>query len=499
MQAIVLAAGIGSRLRPITYKKPKTLIMVNDTPIICHIINALISSGINHVIIVVGYKKELVIEMVKEKYPQLNVTFITNNDFETTNNSYSLYLARNFLKQETFIMNADLMFAPEIISNMVKLQDSCFAVDRTQYLLESMKVIVKNNQVTSISKEIDKSQSYGCSIDVYKLVARDARTLYKELIRTIEKEGELNLWTEVILNELCQQGKINVRPLDIKKHKWCEIDDYNDLSVADEFFNAKLQDIKKKKIFFLDKDGTLTIGNDLIPGSVDLINKLLANNKIFYLLTNNSSKTKFEHGAEMKHFGLNLSHENILVSTDDCISYLRDKNIKDIFLLATPKVKDYFRECVFTITDKSPQRLILTYDTSLNYKGMVKFISLSSQNIPYYATHSDKLYPLKNGPIPDIGIFIDTIYKTTSIKPTKVFGKPNFDFISYTLKKHNLSHKDAVIVGDRLYTDIKMGCDNNIFSIMVLSGETSRDEYESSSIRSDVVLKSVSHLIKYLK
>lgn len=498
MQAIILAAGIGSRLRPIVYTRPKPLTQVANTRIIFHSINALVSSGVNDIIIVAGYKKDILIREIEEQFPNSNIKFVINDDYETTNNSYSLYLAKEFLDSDTFVLNADVIFDAEVISSLIKEKNSCFAIDTSQYMEESMKVQVEGGLVTNISKEITEDAAHGCSIDVYKFNAKDSKSIKQALIETVETKNKKMLWTEVILDELCREQTIQVSPVAIGNARWVEIDNLSDLVLADEVFNPFLKQIADKRVFFLDNDGTLSLNNQLIPGAIELIEMLKKKGKKFYILTNNSSKTKFQHAAGLKKLGLNLEADDVLVSLDSCIAHLQANKINKIFALASKDILDYLAECGFELCAKHPQRLILTYDRELTYPKLAEFIELVNRDIPYYATHLDKLYPTPKGFLPDIGLTIGMIEECTGISPSRVFGKPDYNFIKPVLDKHNLKAQDALIVGDRLYTDIRLATENNIFSVAVLSGETKREDCENVDFRANLILNSVKDLVEYI-
>jgi len=181
-----------------------------------------------------------------------------------------------------------------------------------------------------------------------------------------------------------------------------------------------------------------------------------------------------------------------------CISYLKNLNICKIALFANNGVRSYFISQGFETTFKNPEAAILTYNDDYNYQDLVLFINLIRKGVPYYATHIDYLYPSQNGLIPDIGCMIETIRIATGLDPIKTFGKPSNDMILSVLAKENMSLGDAVIVGDKLYTDVAMGTCNDLLTILVLSGETKREEYEESKIRADIVIPSVKDLEKFL-
>ncbi len=141
---------------------------------------------------------------------------------------------------------------------------------------------------------------------------------------------------------------------------------------------------------------------------------------------------------------------------------------------------------------------MLTYDDEITYEKLVKLIYFIRKGIPYYATHSDLVCPTPEGSIPDIGCYINLVETVTKIKPNKIFGKPELSFIKSILDKHGLVESDAVVIGDRLYTDIELAEDSEIISVLVLSGETKRDFYEFSKIKADIVVPSLEELKDYL-
>ncbi|MHA1793383.1 MAG: HAD hydrolase-like protein, partial [Promethearchaeota archaeon] len=152
----------------------------------------------------------------------------------------------------------------------------------------------------------------------------------------------------------------------------------------------------------------------------------------------------------------------------------------------------------FIFDDKEPEAILLTYDIELTYEKLEKLTYLVRKGIPYYATHPDIVCPTDRGSLPDIGTFIEVIRLTTGIVPNRIFGKPNKDFINPILKKHGLSYSDTVIIGDRLYTDIKLAENSDITSILVLSGETTRKAHEKASVKADIVVNSVAELIEFI-
>ncbi|MFT5179650.1 MAG: HAD superfamily hydrolase (TIGR01450 family) [Candidatus Paceibacteria bacterium] len=496
-KAIILVAGVGSRLRPMTDSKPKTMIEANGVPMLGHILSSLSYSQIKEVTLVCGYRSDQIQLYCVESFPELNFNFIENKDYGTTNNLYSLYLAKKHLNDDTLIMNGDLVFDKGVIKKLMNTKGSAIAVDVGLYQDESMKVVVEDGHIKNISKQITPEDSHGCSIDVYKFTKSDLVTLVKELEKTI-KSGNLNEWTEAAFDRLFSEGKIKPKVCAIGKDKWFEIDNLDDLADAEIKFNTKLKSLSNKKVFFFDNDGTLTLGGKAIGGSKSFLEKVRENKKKLFVLTNNSSRTPADITKSLKKLGLNFNEKEVLISTEAAMLYLKKNKLKKIFLVANKKTSKWIESKGFKLEDKNPQAVLLCYDTEINYKKIELATKFIREGVPYFATHIDQVCPTKDGFVPDIGTFIDMFESATQDLPAESFGKPNPNFIKPVLEKLKLKAKDSVIIGDRLYTDIKLANDIGATSVLVLSGETSRADYEMSDIRADIVVRNLSELERYL-
>lgn len=235
MKAVILAAGFGSRLRPITDEKPKCMVEVNNVKIIEKQISNLINNNfkLEDIIIVIGYKSEKIIKYLNEVYPGINI--IDNEDYDKTNNMYSLFLTKEYVKNEDFIlMNADVYYESEIIRELLNLSHSnAIVCDNGRYIEESMKITKSNDIITHISKKITEQEAYGVSIDVYKISKQAGEKLFNIIDDIINVKKDLNSWTEVALDILLKQE--DFYSLDMK-YKWVEIDNHDDLRLAEEIF-----------------------------------------------------------------------------------------------------------------------------------------------------------------------------------------------------------------------------------------------------------------------
>lgn len=499
VRAIILAAGRGKRLRPLTDKVPKCLLEVANIPLIEYQIRNLLENGIEDIVICAGYKRGKIKIFCQKIFPSVNIKIVENADFLDTNNMYSLYLCRQYLDRDIILMNGDVIFDEAIIRKLRSESDSCVCVDRKVYAGESMKIVVEKGFVRDISKAISPAKSYGVSIDVYKINEKDLAILNLNLQRIIEVEEKLNQWTEVLLQKLFQKGEVLAKPLDIGNSKWVEIDTYDDLNAAEQIFNKKLQSLKNKKLFFVDGDGTLFIGNNSLIGGKLFWETVKNKGRMMFFVTNNSSKTVYGHQKKLREKGFNVKLKEIIVSTDALIEFLIRNDYKKIYLLANNEVSKYFEKEGFIIDGNNPDCVILTYDDEITYQKLKKATLLINKNVPYYATHIDKSCPTEEGNVPDIGSYIELLKATTGKNPLATFGKPSLNIISHTLKENGLELKDVVMIGDRLYTDIKMGENNDLTTVLVLSGETRREDLVTSKVQPNIVIENLEQLAKYIQ
>jgi len=232
MKALILAAGFGSRLAPLTDNLPKSLVCVNGTPILFRQIESLVKNNVREITIVSGYLSEILKSYVLSKYPFVRI--IENTVYEKTNNMYSAYLARDVFCDELLMMNADVFFDSSIITELLTCENgNAIATDKGKYNDESMKIEFDGNSITSISKTISKDKAYGVSIDVYKFSPKGAKTFYNICCNYIESRNEKELWSEVALNDTLKE--ICFIPCDING-RWYEIDNFEDLNMAEELF-----------------------------------------------------------------------------------------------------------------------------------------------------------------------------------------------------------------------------------------------------------------------
>ncbi|MCD6046820.1 MAG: family hydrolase [Gammaproteobacteria bacterium] len=502
MIGVILAAGLGSRLIPITYTKPKCLTKINGKTILDWQIDAYLEAGIDELIIIVGYKSEEIIQHIRFHSNIKNYKIINNTDFESTNNMYSLYLAKPFIDGKAFILsNADVVIDPGIVQALADSpKQNLIAADSSSYFEESMKVVVDNKgHCIDISKKIPQEIAFGNSIDFYKFSTSLSTQLFKLITTYIKKEKRLKDWTEVAIQQLLQKYPDKVNVLDIAKKPWVEVDDFNDLALADKRFNPYLPNLSQKKIYFIDLDGTIYLGNKLIDGAVEFFDTLKRKKIPFYLVTNNSSTTPKKYKQKLSKFGIHVREDQILNPIASIVNFLKRHKIHDIYLLANKEVQEEIaKNAKVNANSHKPEYVVVCYDTHLTFEKLRVAALHLNKGAGLLASHIDIVCPTPDGPIPDVGAFLKLINATTQAEPICYFGKPNAQMVETTLKQHKISGKDAVVIGDRLYTDMQLAKNIGALSVLVLSGETSRAQLEETSQVPDVVVNNLYNLCEYL-
>ncbi len=233
MKALILAAGFGSRLAPITDNCPKSLVPVNGKPILFKQIENLIENGITDITVISGYKADVLEAQVKANFPEVNI--IESVDYATTNNMYSAYIAKDAMNGEGFLMmNADVFFDASVITALLACEsENAIVVDIGTYMEESMKVVEENGRLMRIAKTITPEEALGASIDVYKFSAAGAAAFFAKCADYIDVRGEKKMWSEVALNDILPEVVFHACPL---KGRWFEIDNHEDLRAAEALF-----------------------------------------------------------------------------------------------------------------------------------------------------------------------------------------------------------------------------------------------------------------------
>ena len=255
MKAIILAAGMGSRLKALTKDNPKCMVKVNGETLIERVLSQLDKCNLEEIILVLGYKKEVLKEYINNLKIKTKVSYIDNDIYDKTNNIYSLYMAKEeMLKNDILLLESDLIFDDSILKNLTADSNKNMAViasyepwmDGTCVKLDSENNII--DFVTSKKFDFNNTKDLYKTVNVYKFSKEFNKCYIKFLEAYLSSNGE-NQYYETVLETM-----INVLPNELKgfvlndNQKWYEIDDKQDLDNAESIFSSDDEKLKKLQV-----------------------------------------------------------------------------------------------------------------------------------------------------------------------------------------------------------------------------------------------------------
>ena len=314
MQAVILAAGMGSRLKDITKNKAKCMVEVNEIPLIKRMLEQLEAYDLTRIVIVVGYEKERLIEYIESLNINVPIEYVVNEQYKETNNIYSLYLAKDYLKEETLLLESDLIFEEQVLEKIVNTKEANVAVvakyenwmDGTVTLLDQHQIIKKIVAKSEFKYEdIDK---YYKTVNIYKFSAEFLNQYYIPFLEFHCNTLGVNSYYEQVLSMLIDLDKLELYALCLEREVWYEIDDLQDLNIAESLFDTEA--LKLKKVY--SRYG----GYWRYPKMIDfcyLVNPLFPSKKMMdemkqqfeVLVTNYPSGASVNNLLVAKYFGIN--------------------------------------------------------------------------------------------------------------------------------------------------------------------------------------------------
>lgn len=243
MKALILAAGMASRLRPLTTNTPKCLLKVGERNLLQRSLDALIAGGINEFVIVTGFLHEMIESFVTTHYPDLHVTFIHNPIYDSTNNIYSLWLARPEAEgHDVLLLDSDLLYDPEIIKRVTKASaPNILTLIKHPLGEEEIKVIIDDKgDIVELNKTCNPADAIGESLGIERMGQAYTTALYQELDGMMNSEHLENVFYEVAFERLAKAGH-RFQVLDVTDLFSCELDTVEDFQNAIQKVPAHLQ------------------------------------------------------------------------------------------------------------------------------------------------------------------------------------------------------------------------------------------------------------------
>ncbi|MBB5721434.1 choline kinase [Loktanella ponticola] len=246
--AVILAAGIGSRLSPLTDKSAKCLLSVGGSVILERMIRNCLSCGMSQFVLVLGHRAEEIKQFVDKTFRGIRVTYVINDRYRDTNTGYSLMLASSVVGNAEFIkFDADVVFDTKILRGLVdSALPNVLCIDRNIALAdEEVKVIADEQlRVSEIGKSVDPETALGESIGIEKISAVTGPLLFAELKEMMESPAHAQDYYEAAYARLVDKG-LPFHALDITGLKWTEIDTVEDFAAANAKFGSPVMTVSR--------------------------------------------------------------------------------------------------------------------------------------------------------------------------------------------------------------------------------------------------------------
>jgi arabinose operon protein AraL len=250
--------------------------------------------------------------------------------------------------------------------------------------------------------------------------------------------------------------------------------------------------------WLFDLDGTIYLGERLIPGADATVAALRAAGRRVAFLSNKPLQTRAEYAAKLTHLGVPAAPDDVINSSLVLARYLRDRDPgAPVFVIGEPPMLEEMAAHGFEVRpDERVRWVVIAFDRTFDYAKLNIALQAVKQGARLIATNPDRTCPVEGGEIPDCAGMIAAVEAVTDRKVEAIVGKPSPIILEVALAALGVPARDAVIVGDRIETDIVMGRRLGLATVLVLSGITRADDPRIAAIAPDHVVRSVRDLVE---
>ncbi len=254
-------------------------------------------------------------------------------------------------------------------------------------------------------------------------------------------------------------------------------------------------DFNEKKGFICDMDGVIYHGNRVLPGVREFIHWLHAEKKEFLFLTNNSGYTPLELQQKLARMGLDVSQEHFYTSALATAAFLKDQMPGcSVYAIGEAGLFNALYNAGITMNDVNPDYVVIGEGKSYSLDSLTKAVNLVNRGAKLIGANSDVSGPIENGIAPACGALVAPIEMATGVK-AYFCGKPNPLMMRTGLRLLGCHSAEAVMVGDRMDTDVISGLESGMSTVLVLSGVSTRQTLDSFAYRPTVVLDGVGDIV----
>lgn len=261
--------------------------------------------------------------------------------------------------------------------------------------------------------------------------------------------------------------------------------------------------MKEKKLFLLDMDGTLYLGETLFPDTPAFLAQIRENGANYMFLTNNSARSVDSYVEKLTRLGIPAVPEDFFTSAMAAVVYLQEHFAgKKVYVEGTRSLRQELENASFVTADGPDgdvDLLLAGYDTELTFRKLEDACILLDRGIPFLATHPDLTCPTEYGFAPDCGSVCEMLYNATGRRPDFVIGKPQPAMAQLAMQQRGVTPEQTVFIGDLLDTDIACGVNAGIDTVLVFSGSSKREDLAKSSVRPAYTAADISEITEWLK
>lgn len=266
----------------------------------------------------------------------------------------------------------------------------------------------------------------------------------------------------------------------------------------------QIDELRQKRLFLFDMDGTIYLDNDIFDGTLDILRYVREVEGKAVFITNNSSRSVDGYVEKMARLGIQTTKDDFMTSAQATGLHLKKIHRGGkIYVFGTQALFAMLRDdyClpVTQRVEEDVTCLLIAYDTELTFQKMedASRLLLRDPHLIYLATNPDLVCPRDFGYVPDCGALAQSLFYATGRRP-KVIGKPEPTMALLAMEKYGFIPEETVLLGDRMYTDIRCGVSARVDSILVLSGESTMETVAQADVKPTMILRDVRELYQIM-
>jgi NagD protein len=254
--------------------------------------------------------------------------------------------------------------------------------------------------------------------------------------------------------------------------------------------------LQECEAILIDSGGTLVRGGSLIEGAPEFTKALRRKRTPHFVLSNTTISSAVDLCSTLNNLGFAFDERQMITANRSAMHAMRSQNIRSIFVIGTPSQKEEFTTGGFTVVgphDQQADAVVVSLDEQMNYTMLAHAAMLLRNGAAFIATNADDWWISDKGLLPDTGATIAYLQHLCGTAPL-VTGKPSSVMMEYAIAQSGTPAKHMAIIGDQMTSDMQMAQEFGMVSVLVLSGQTTRDDLVNSPYQPDYVVESISHL-----